>query len=203
MRIWRAGLDTGGGEGLTDISLTEEAYLWLQKNARGRGCRVWATKGSSRTLAGKIQVGRPIIKTPSGKAIPGGLQIVLLDTEKCKDMVYYRLGQAIDNGPHAAYLHRGTAEDYAMQVLAEEKQRDAKGVEKWVQVSPNNHYLDAEVLCMVVADLEWPGGGVHLLRSPLAYLKKAQVAKPKRMAAEGDNWQQAGKFERPGWMNRR
>lgn len=162
MRIWRAAIDTGGGKGSEGFSMTEETYWWLRQNAVGRGCRVWGTKGSSRPLAGKIHVSKPLDKTPSGRPIPGGLQIIFLDTSKIKDMVVYRLNQAIDGNGQAAYLHSETGEDYARMILAEEK-RVERGVEKWVQVSVENHLFDCECLCQIVAEPEWIGGGVNIL----------------------------------------
>jgi phage terminase large subunit GpA-like protein len=162
--IWRAAIDIGGSEGESGLSMTEETYWWLRYNAVGRGCRVWGSKGSSRPLAGKINIGKPRDRTPGGKPIPGGLQIISLDTDKLKDAFHYRLNQAIENLPRAAYLHAETGRDYAAQILAEEKQKNQRGIEKWVQVKKDNHLLDCECLCAACADPEWQGGGVNLLR---------------------------------------
>ena len=164
MPIWRAAVDTGGGDQDEGVSMTEETYWWLRRNAVGRGCRVWGTKGSSTGLSGKIRVGKPLDKTPSGKPIPGGLQIIFLDTDKLKDAFHYRLGQAMERLAQAGYLHAETAKDYVAQILAEEKRRDKDGYEYWTQIKKDNHLLDCEVLAMACADPEWPGGGVNLLR---------------------------------------
>ena len=175
LRVWRAGVDTGGGKGEAGLSMTEETYMWLRKNGRGRGCRVWGTKGASRPLAGKVHVGKAMDRTPSGKPSPGGLQIVSLDTDKLKDTVHYRLAQAADRGPYAAFLHAYIDDQYVRQILAEEEQCDRNGR---LRRSPNgsiaaftnrpgvldNHLLDVEVILYALADLEWPGCGVHLLR---------------------------------------
>lgn len=84
-------------------------------------------------------------------------------------MVYYRLQQAIKQEPRGAYLHRDTDQVYAKQILTEEKQRDPKkGIEQWVQVGSENHLFDAEVICQALAEPEWPGGGVNLLRRRVA-----------------------------------
>lgn len=167
LRIWRACLDTGGGKsGSENWSMTEEAYFWIRKNGAGRGCRVYGTKGSSHPLAGRIQVGKPLDKTPSGKPMPGGLQLVMLDTGKLKEMYHHRIAQAVEGGTQAAYLHSKTGEDYARHILAEEKRINAKGMEEWVQVSRDNHWFDAETLSMICAEPEWPGGGVHLIAPP-------------------------------------
>jgi len=165
--IWRAAIDTGGGQFDEGMSMTEEVYWWIRKNGVGRGCRVWATKGSSGPLTGKIKAGAPLDRTPSGKPIPGGLQIVSLDTDKLKDLYHYRLYQATETGmPQSAYLHSEVGNDYARQIKAEEKQVDRKGNETWVQVSQDNHLLDCEVLAHALVDPEWPGGGLQLYKRP-------------------------------------
>lgn len=178
-RIWRALLDTGGGKDReSDVSRTEEAYQWLRANARGRGCQVFGCKGSSRPLPGKLQIGRPLDKTPSGKPLPGGLQLVLIDTEKAKDAFHWRLERARKQEVGAAYLHAETDERYARQILAEEKRRNKDGSEEWVRVSKENHLLDADCLSLAAADPElW--GGVRVLRAPVAKQKDEEQDKPK------------------------
>jgi len=164
MRILRAAIDTGGGKKHENMSMTEETYHWLRKNQQGRGCRCFGTKGASRALASKLQVGKPIDKTPSGKPLKGGLQIISVDTHQMKDIYHWRLDQAIERDVQAAYLHSGTGQDYARQILAEKKQLDDKGGEIWINPhSRPNHLFDAEILAMIAADPEWPGGGIHTL----------------------------------------
>ncbi|MBA7559398.1 hypothetical protein ES708_01012 [subsurface metagenome] len=168
MRIARACIDTGGGQKYQGMSMTEETYWWLRDNSAGRGARVWGTKGSSRALAGKLQLGKPLDKTPSGKPLPGGLRIISVDTEKMKDAYHYHLNRAIEGLPQGAYLHAETGADYADQILAEEKQITEKGIEEWVQIRAANHLFDCECLAMLCADPEFPGGGINLLRPPVA-----------------------------------
>jgi terminase, large subunit len=183
MRIWRAGIDTGGGkdEALA-ISQTEETYQWLLRNRIGRECRVWGTKGASSHLVGRAYAGNPLLKTPSGRPIPGGLQLMFIDTHKMKDVCHFRLGRAIETNSseaeggvfhQAGFLHSKTGADYASQILAEEKRRDVKrGTSSWVKVASRpNHLLDCEVITHVLADSEWPGGGVNLLRIPQRIVK--------------------------------
>jgi len=167
MRIFRACIDTGGGQKYTGMSSTEETYWWLRDNGTGRGARVWGTKGSSRALAGKLQLGKPLDKTPSGKPLPGGLRIISVDTEKMKDAYHYHLARAIDDLPQGAYLHAATGADYADQILAEEKQITEKGIEEWVQIRTDNHLLDCECLALLCADPEFPGGGINILAAEL------------------------------------
>ncbi|MFH2098945.1 MAG: terminase gpA endonuclease subunit, partial [Pseudomonadota bacterium] len=174
--IWRAGLDTGGGRFDSGVSMTEEAYLWLNRNRSGRGCRVLATKGASRAQATRIRVGRPIEQTPSGKPLASGLRLLFLDSGAFKDAFFYRLAQAREAGVEAAYLHAETGTDYAKQITAEVKNR---GV--WELVHKNNHLLDAECVAMAVADPGCPGGGVHLVRSPVDTVQ-AQAATSRKNA---------------------
>ena len=164
--IWRAALDIGGGEQESGVSMTEEAYWWLRRNGRGRGCRVWAVKGSSHPMQGKVKAGKPLDKTPSGKPIPGGLQIVTLDTDELKNTYHYRLQQAVqgEGEPQAAYLHENVGEDYARQIKAQERRLDRQGREQWEKVGQDDHLIDCEVYCHAVVDPEWPGGGIQLLR---------------------------------------
>jgi phage terminase large subunit GpA-like protein len=163
-KIWRAGVDVGGTKHEeSSASMTEEAELWVRANGVGRGARVWATKGSSTPLAGKLKIGQPLDKTPSGKPLPGGLQIVSLDTSKLKDAFHYRLQLAIDKQPGGAYLHSGTNELYASHIAAEEKRTNRRGIEEWVKIRKRNDLLDCEIGNLALADPEWPGGGVKLL----------------------------------------
>jgi len=163
MKIWRAAVDTGGGAKYEDMSMVEETYWWLRQNSIGKGCRVWGTKGSSHPLPGKIKVGTPLDKTPSGKALPGGLQIIQLDTNSLKDAFHYRLKQATENGIRPAYLHSEVEESYFRQITAEELQINDKGMLAWTPIRPDNHYLDCECGCLVLAEPEWIGGGVELI----------------------------------------
>ena len=172
LKIWRAAIDTGGGK-YKEVSSTEETYLWLQKYILGnRGCRVWGVKGSSNPLPTKLRMGSVLNKTPSGRALKMGMRLVLLDTDKVKDMFFERIGKSIAGETGGAWLHNKTNVEYAKQITAEEKQINDKGIEKWVQKGVDNHYLDCECLASIVADWEWPGGGVNLFPDPEKLMKK-------------------------------
>lgn len=169
MAIARALIDTGGSKFNPDMSMTEEAYWWLRKNGVGRGARCWGSKGASWPQAHKVKVSKPIDKTPSGKAIPGGLQILTIDTEKFKDAFFWRLEQAVGGIglSMAAWVHAGTGEDYWSHITAEHKIEDDKGVLQWVKKgSRRNDWLDCEIMAAAAADPEWPEGGVHLAAIP-------------------------------------
>lgn len=161
MPIHRAAVDTGGTHKWEDMTMTEETYFWLRKNGVGRGPRVRGTKGSNTPLKGTLQIMPAMDKTPSGKPLPGGLQLIRLNTHELKDRFMYRLNQAVEGETyHAAYLHSEADEEYAKHILAEEKQTDDQGNEIWVQVSQRNDYFDCECGCIAMADRSWPTGGV-------------------------------------------
>jgi phage terminase large subunit GpA-like protein len=168
MGFWRIALDTGGGRKYEDASMTEEAYFWIME-MRKLGVEVFATKGASTPIAGNIlKVGSPLLKTPSGKAIPGGIPIVSLDTDKLKDMFHASLANAIEGRPRGAYLHKDTGREYATQISAEHKVTNNKGIITWeVQGGQPNHALDVECGHVAMASPFWPGGGVNLLAGPL------------------------------------
>lgn len=199
--IWRAAIDIGGGAQEGGMSMTEEVYWWAREQ-RKRGKYIWPVKGASSPMATRIKAGAPLEKTPSGKAIPGGLQIISLDTGQLKDLYHYRLLKATEgNGdPQSAYLHSGVGEDYARQINAEEKQIDRKGIENWVHVRGENHLLDAEVYCHALVDPEWPAGGLQLYREPAQYKPKQSQSSRQTGQAPTAN---RTRPKKPSWFNRR
>jgi phage terminase large subunit GpA-like protein len=201
MPIWRCGMDTGGGKFDDDPSMTEAAYWWIRQNGQGRGCRVFATKGSARPLSGKIGLGKKLDKTPSGVPLPGSLQLILIDTNDMKDTVYYRIGNAISGDPQPAYLHRDVKRDYARQLLAEEKIIDEKGQQVWVQIRSDNHLFDCEVLAHAAADPEFLGGGVNIVAQAID-----DYQADRKMAVERKKRQRPvvapRSYNRPDWLDR-
>jgi terminase, large subunit len=166
-QIWRAALDSGGGDTDEGLTMTEQVYFWVRDHAVGRTCRVWATKGSSNPIPGAVaKYGETRDKTPSGKPLRGGLQLVLIDTGQLKDTLFVRLENAADGGTfQPAYLHSEVGQDYANQITAEEKRRDRRGKIEWVRIRRDNHLLDSEILAAALADPTWPGGGINLFRN--------------------------------------
>jgi len=200
LRIWRAGIDTGGTQFDNDPSMTQQAYAFARENGSGRGCQVRACKGSSRPLTRKVSNPTVLDSYPSGKPIPGGLALYRIDTDSVKDQFFYRLNQAQEAGPHSAFLHKKVGVDYARQILAEEKRLNEKGVQEWVRIRPDNHLLDCECLAMIVADPEWPGGGINVLAEHV----RRTVAKQQATIERKKKKQEPRSFyERPGWLNDR
>jgi phage terminase large subunit GpA-like protein len=197
--IWRAALDIGGGRIDDDLTMTERAYYWLRKNGIGRGCHVFGVKGSSHPMATKVRISNPIDKTPSGKPLPGGLRIATIDTSALKDAFFYRLFQAIERDEiQPGYLHSKVGRDYARMITAEEKRLNDKNVQEWMVIRKDNHLLDAEVYASVVADPEWLGGGVNLLKPP-----KPKTSSPPKQSDRTGKRQGRMAFRRPKWLDRR
>lgn len=190
MRIWRAALDTGGGaKGEGDMSMTEETYWWIIKNSR-RGVNVWGTKGSSRPIPGRFKAGEDLLSSPSGKRLPPQFRIILIDTDQMKDTFHNGIEQATHGdeavrGEATLYLHSDTGDDYAAQILAEEKRIDQKTrIAEWVRVKKDNHLLDAEVLAISLAHPQWIGGGVNIV-APRRMQQAAERANGYRVVSRG------------------
>ena len=214
MGIWRAAIDTGGSESMDeDSSRTEEVYEWLRKHAR-RGV-VFGIKGASHR-AGKRSTISVIDKLPrSGKPIPGGLELRLLDTSQFKGVLHWRLErkEATEDKPPESqrfYLHSETDDSYAREFLAEELYHDRKGRSEWRKVRSANHYLDCEVYAAACADAEWfPALQVI---APALKAKRGQPppappppAVPPPLPPQQTTARIADRvvsFERPGWLNR-
>lgn len=143
--IMRAFIDSGGHR-------TDEVYEWVRRNGRGI---VYAIKGMSTKTSGVPFRESIIDKYPGkNKPIPGGLRLILINTDYYKDAINRKL--QIESGQSGSWnLHKATGMDYATQIIAEEKRRIRKGLryyEEWVQVATQNHYLDASVYAFCAAD---------------------------------------------------
>ena len=167
MKIWRSGIDTGGGESdESDWSRTEEIYQWLRRQPMGAAQKVFGTKGAThlRALAAKrIKLTRIDTLPSSTKPIPGGLELRLLDSSQYKGLVHFRLGrkdESEDGKPETQrfYVHQGVGIDYVKQLLSEEWRRlGGKHGKKWgwKQTYAHNHLLDCECIAAACADNEW------------------------------------------------
>lgn len=189
LRVFRACVDTGGSRKFEDMTMTEETYFWLVKNRGRHGVSLWGTKGSSVNLPGMLSLGNAIFSTPAGKKLPQALRLLMVDTDKAKDQYHYRLKLAADEDtrslPGAAFLHAGTGDDYAAQILAEEKQLDERGREVWINAHGRpNHLFDAEILAAACMEMEFPGGGLRLIADRLTKAGQAGPAS-RRVISKG------------------
>ncbi|HUV59160.1 MAG TPA: terminase gpA endonuclease subunit [Desulfatiglandales bacterium] len=155
MKLWRAAIDTGGGQD-GDMSLTERAYRFI---AQYGGGGTFGVKGASREMVNKMKL--TLIGTLPGSRntpIPGGsVRLWIVDTAYFKDVFHARM-QIKDGDPGAIYLHSETGLDYANQIVAEEKRRQKDGRYKWVHVRGQNHFFDAEIYCNCLVDPVCYGG---------------------------------------------
>ncbi len=161
--IWRCGIDTGGGKDQDDETMTQRAYEILRKASDGR--RLFGTKGRSTNTINKVSM-TVIDKMPgkNGKKIQGGLNIWLINTDIVKDSFSYFLSLPV-NSHGAVSFNRDVKEDFIRHILAEEKQRNRRGIWEWVQTSKDNHLLDCSLIAMAMGDREcW--GGVESLKKP-------------------------------------
>lgn len=156
MEIWRTGLDTGGSkeEGQM-ISRTEEAYSWwISEYHRARG-RVFLCKGASRAMPNKVEIGKIMETTPSGKKINRYcLQIVTLNTQALKRLFLHGLQQAIAKQQHAAHLFKDTPKQYYQQITAEAEDENGE----FVRLRPDNHAFDCEASQYAMISRELHGG---------------------------------------------
>ena len=193
MGVWRAFIDTGGGEGAEGFTMAEEAYMWLRENSRGI---VFGVKGMTWKTPERVKMSI-IDKMPgrSGQVIPGGLRLFLLNTDQLKDALHYRIGIA-QGEPGAWHLHEDVGEEYARQIIAEEKRIDRRGKATW-HATGANHLLDAEIYAMGAADPQC-AGGTRVLSKPI-YVPTKRMKPPKRQRREV---RQQQTYVRPKWLDR-
>jgi phage terminase large subunit GpA-like protein len=132
------------------------------------------------------------MKTPSGKKLPDWFYLVLIDTDKVKDLLHDGLDRAIEGGSNALYLDRDTDELFAKHILAEEKRADPKTKRPtWVRIRASNHLLDASCGAVALAHPQWLGGGANILaRQIITKQQIKEMSKPPHVA-------------RSTWMTRR
>lgn len=115
----------------------------------------WAlpSKGSSNPMLSHYKMST--INKAGSKAY--GMNLVLIDTGKYKDMIAGRMRKPSGSGSWMVYA--GCDREYAEQVTSEHKvnvrTNNGKVKQAWVQKTTHadNHYLDCEVYAMAAADL--------------------------------------------------
>ena len=114
----------------------------------------WAmsVKGSSSPMMSHFKLSK--INKPDSKAF--GMNLVLVDGDKYKDMIAARMKK--QNGQGAWMVYNGCDMEYAEQVTAEHKVNVKVGtrtVQRWKlkHSHADNHYLDCEVYAFAAADI--------------------------------------------------
>ena len=118
-----------------------------------------------------------------------GMNLVLVDGDKYKDMIASRMRK--DNGKGAWMVYEGCDREYAEQVTAEHKVNVKSGsrtIQKWVPKHSHidNHYLDCEVYCLAAADIL----GVRMLHLQVEAERKEQLQRQREEKQETpeENW---------------
>lgn len=144
----------------------------------------WAlpVKGSSNPMMSHYKLSK--INRPDSRAY--GMNLVLTDGDKYKDMIAARMRK--ENGSGAWMVYRGCDEEYAEQVTAEQKVNIKVGnriVQRWKpkRSHADNHYLDAEVYALAAADIM----GVRSLHLDDAREEIPQKKEPEKPSPE-ENW---------------
>lgn len=172
--VWRAGIDIGGTKDEESlVSRTEEAYDWYIQNHYRARRRMYLCKGSSRSMPTKVNVGKILETTPSGKKINRyGLQVLELNTPVLKRLFQHGIKQAIEKGSQAAYLHKDMPPQYYRHITAEAENDQGE----FERLRKDNHWFDCEAMQhgLISREIE---GGIDLLARWLA--ENARKNQPK------------------------
>ncbi|MEG1426364.1 MAG: terminase gpA endonuclease subunit [Oscillospiraceae bacterium] len=155
----------------------------------------WATpcKGSSNPLETAYKISK--VDKENSKAY--GMELVIVDGGKYKDMIASRMMRENGRGSWMVYL--GCDDGYAKQVTSEHKinikNGNKKGKQEWVPKTSHadNHYLDTEVYAFAAADLL----GVRYLHLGGEGKTEAQEVKQQESTEESwirnnENWIRGG-----------
>lgn len=114
----------------------------------------WAlpVKGANNPMMSHFKLSK--INKPDSRA--HGMNLVLVDGDKYKDMIAARMRK--ENGRGSWMVYDGCDMEYAKQVTAEHKINTKSGkktIQRWVpkQSHIDNHYLDTEVYALAAADI--------------------------------------------------
>ena len=145
----------------------------------------WAlpSKGSSHPMTTHFKLST-VNKTDSRAY---GMKLVMIDTDKYKDMIAGRMKK--NNGSGSWMVYQGCDREYAEQVTAEHKVNVRSGqhtVQKWTLKTSHadNHYLDTEVYAMCAADML----GVRSFHLEEIDMGTRTEAKPKTEPKSDNNW---------------
>lgn len=147
----------------------------------------WAmpVKGASNPMMSHFKTSK--INKVDSKAY--GMNLVLVDGDKYKDMIASRMRK--DNGKGAWMVYEGCDREYAEQVTSEHKVNEKSGsrvVQRWRPKHSHidNHYLDCEVYSLAAADIL----GVRMLHLQVEAERKEQLQRQQEEKQETpeENW---------------
>lgn len=145
----------------------------------------WAlpSKGASHAMTAHFKLSK-VNKTDSRAY---GMNLVMIDTGKYKDMIAGRMKK--ENGSGSWMVYQGCDRDYAEQVTAEHKVNVRSGqrtTQEWVLKTSHadNHYLDTEVYAMCAADML----GARSLHLEEIAMEPRKETKPEAAPTPEENW---------------
>lgn len=163
MGIWRASIDTGGNFKQNEegelFGQTEATYNFIRNEGRGK---IFGIKGMSHKAGGMRVKMSMLDKAPSGRAMPGGLALYMLNVDDFKDTLFWRLDRE-EGEDQRLLFHCDVGDDWFKHLTAEQKRVDKNGKWEWVKVRKRNDYLDTAVYNLALIDPQF-GGGLRLVR---------------------------------------
>lgn len=175
MNIWRAAIDSGGTETEGVYSRTEEVYMWVRANGAGV---VFACKGANREQATPVRARIRERLPHSGRPIPGGLRLHMVDVTNLKTQEFGRMLNPENR--HPLRFHAEADQTLADQLSAERMVRK-NGKLAWEQIRRDNHLLDCLVLSAACADASWtPSLPLYALQIKQAAENPAPAPRPKK-----------------------
>ena len=114
--------------------------------------RCYATKGHD-TLAKPFYMSRIDVDGRDGKTAKNGLSLWHFDADHFKTEVHDHITRPQDQ-PGAWHLPADVPEQYASEILAEERVAKPSGLVTWVRRSRQNHALDCEALHFLLAAIK-------------------------------------------------
>lgn len=202
MGIWRAAIDTGGnvhlGEDGGTFSQTEATYQFIRNEGRGK---IFGIKGQSQKTSGVRVKMSMLDKLPSGKALPGGLALYMLNTDEFKDTLFWRLEREATEDQHLLF-HRDTGDDWFKHLTAEKKVVEKNGKWIWKKVRTRNDWLDTTIYNLALIDPQF-GGGLRLVKDRQKVNKHEIQRQKLEEEVQRHGFVQRGRQSSGSWVNRR
>lgn len=179
--IWRAAIDTGGGESDQDgWSKTDEVMAWLQLN--GLRGPVYGIKGASRRMDVPVRATTWASKPGDPRKMQAWLGTVagfMVDTHTLKDQLHYALAQGSNTPMHLPEESAPGDLGRFIRHLTAEKKRVVKGKEVWAADHRANHLLDCCVYNRAAASPFWTPS-LQLLAAPYFIVPQAPASSESR-----------------------
>jgi phage terminase large subunit GpA-like protein len=178
-QIWRAAIDSGGSTHDGIYSRTQEVYEFVRQFTSYN--TLFATKGASHDQMTAVRW-TYLDKMPGKQsAIPLGLALYLLDTNKIKsNMFYWLLNDGVDRpiklyGQDEEIQPETLHNELVAHLMAERQVLRPDGKTEWKLIDRNNHYLDCLAMACACGDLSWTPSLHHAVMAMEAEAKMASL----------------------------